>query len=136
MAGIEFGLRGLICFERSVRLCFLVCVLTSARVPHGFSYKKAPTRSLLFSLTARARGPGREVLDDSIAMVAFIQTELEGKSADAKGVIVSFVVFPVFFPRFAPPNVFDRTSRKKLPLMSCIEGVGTLKSKCKPARRD
>ena len=95
-------------------MCVLVCVLTSARVPNGFSYNKAPTRSLFFSLTARARGPGREA---HMEMVAFIQTELEGKSVDAKGLIASFVVFPVSFPRFAPPNVFDRTPRKKLPLM-------------------
>ena len=111
MAGIEFGLRGLMCSEQSVRLCVLVCVLTSAR---GFSYNKALTRSLFFSLTARARGSGREA---HMEMVAFIQTELEGKSVDAKGLIASFVVFPVSFPRFAPPNVFDRTPRKKMPLM-------------------
>ena len=112
MAGIEFGLRGLMCFEcfeqTKCSMCVLVCVLTSARVPNGFSYKKAPTRSLFFSLTARARGPGREA---HMEMVAFIQTELEGKSVDAKGLIASFVVFPVSFPRFAPPNVFDRTPR-------------------------
>ena len=83
-------------------------------MPNGFSYNKAPTRSLFFSLTARARGPGREA---HMEMVAFIQTELEGKSVDAKGLIASFVVFPVSFPRFAPPNVFDRTPRKKMPLM-------------------
>ena len=83
-------------------------------MPNGFSYSKAPTRSLFFSLTARARGPSREA---HMEMVAFIQTELEGKSVDAKGLIASFVVFPVSFPRFAPPNVFDRTPRKKLPLM-------------------
>ena len=79
----------------------------------------------------RARGPGREA---HMKMVAFIQTELEGKSVDAKGLIASFVVFPVSFPRFAPPNVLTEHPVKNCP--SCIEGVGTLKSKYKTACPD
>ena len=100
-------------------------------MPNGFSYNKAPTRSLFFSLTARARGPGREA---HMEMVAFIQTELEGKSVDAKGLIASFVVFPSLSHVLPHPMFLTEHPVKKCP--SCIEGVGTLKSKYKTACPD
>ena len=112
MAGIEFGP---MCFEQTKCsiVCSSVCAHECSCAERVLIQQSAHPLSI-FSLTARARGPGREA---HMEMVAFIQTELEGKSVDAKGLIASFVVFPVSFPRFAPPNVFDRTPRKKMPLM-------------------
>ena len=116
MAGIEFGLRGLMCFERTK--CLIVCSSVCAHecsCAERVHTTKRPPGSLFFALTARARGPGREA---HMEMVAFIQTELEGKSVDPKGLIASFGCFSRLFPTFCPTQTFfDRTPRKNLPLL-------------------